>query len=70
MLMQVERRVNIGRKKKKARSAMSVLYHKNSSNQETNDSRQHHLATRQGGSVLKLRALGSLRLVGRDNGNP
>lgn len=49
---------------------MSVLYHKNGSNQETNDSRQHHLATRKRGSVLQVRALGSLSLVGRDNGNP
>lgn len=49
---------------------MSVLYHKNGSNQETKDSRQHHFATRKGGSVLKVGALGSLSLVGRDNGNP
>lgn len=60
----------LGVKKKKGRSVMSVLYHQNSSNQEANDGRQHHLATRQGGSVLKVRALGSLGLVGRDNGNP
>lgn len=49
---------------------MPVLYHQNSSNQETNNNRQHHFATMKGGSALKVRALGSLGLVGRNNGNP
>lgn len=59
--MQFDKRVKTGKKKKERKlekmRALFSLYQQNSSDQEANGSRHHHLTTRERGGVLKIRVL-------------
>lgn len=67
------KRVKTGRKKERKLAkicALFSLYQQNSPDQKANGSRHHHLATRERGGVLKVRALWAVGLAGRQNSNP